>query len=434
MMTTGCKKVLRDDYLKIENLVKEHELTSKNSLHLVPTENLLSPLARLFLLSDGVGRYALDNFDNGNWFLAGSENLNKIENIINKKVKSLFGARYSNIAPLSGMNCMLIMLYAMKSQTNSMFHMPMCFGGHDCTSKLAQTIGVTSSNLIFDRENLCIDVDKSAKQINKNNSSHIYLDSSMILFPHPIRELRKAITNKSIITYDGSQVMGLIAGGSFQKPLKEGADFLSGSVHKSFFGPQKAIILGKEINDCSEKVTRSAKELISNKHMNDVLAFSISLLEMDKFGAKYSSQCIKNAKAFAEEMYLKGFDVQASEKNFTQSQQVWINPEKISTNLKKPLIELAKSNIFINQTRIPSLGGELGWRIGTQEITRLGMKEEQMKEIAKIMSDNLNGKKNSNETKQSVLNLRDEFSEIKYCLKLDNSRLRGLLDLFGYSI
>ena len=432
MTTYGCKRNFCKKYVEIEDLVREHEITSRSALHLVPTENLLSPLAKTFLMSDGSSRYALENPRNAvGWYLAGEDKLNEIERITRKNVKTLFNANYSNIAPLSGINCMSIMLSGLKLPKQVLFTMPMKFGGHECTVSIAKRFGIKSGLLSYDENGLVVDVERSAKKINKSKNAHIYLDSSMILFPHPIKELRKELTTETIITYDGSQIMGLIAGGLFQKPLKEGADFLCGSVHKSFFGPQKAIIVGKK-NSLSKNLEIALSQFVSNKHMGDVISFSISVLEMLEFGTEYARQCVKNSKALAEGLYCRGFKVQAEELGFTESNQIWVDVGNDVYKSKRVLFDFAKANIFINLTRIPSLGGKPGWRIGTQELTRLGMRENEMDLIASFISDIFIGKKSSSVVRKDVDLLRKNFSIPKYCVNPKKKHLKTLFELFSY--
>ena len=103
------------------------------------------------------------------------------------------------------------------------------------------------------------------------------------------------------IMYDGAHVLGLIAGGYFQDPLREGADMLVGSTHKTFPGPQGGIILCRDelAGDIDEAVFPG---LVSNHHLHHMAGLGIATAEMLEFGREYAGQIIKNAKKLAESL------------------------------------------------------------------------------------------------------------------------------------
>jgi glycine hydroxymethyltransferase len=182
--------------------------------------------------------------------------------------------------------------------------------------------------------------------------------------------------------------LGLIAGGQFQQPLKEGADLMMGSTHKTFPGPQGGIILSHKEN---EEIIDEAvfPGVVSNHHLHHLLGLGIATAEMLEFGEAYAKQTIKNAKALGQAMYERGFDVLCEDLGFTESHQVAVDLRNIrsASDIAK---ELADNNVILNKNLLPGDNRDnsddpSGIRIGTQEITRRGLKEKEMDEVAEFI-------------------------------------------------
>ena len=185
--------------------------------------------------------------------------------------------------------------------------------------------------------------------------------------------------------YDGAHVLGLIAGGQFQQPLKEGADLMMGSTHKTFPGPQGGIILSHKEN---EEIIDNAvfPGVVSNHHLHHLLGLGIATAEMLEFGQDYAKQTIKNAQALGQAMCELGFNVLCEDLGFTQSHQIAVDLSAIgpASDIAR---DLANNNIILNKNLLPgddrdNSGNPSGIRIGTQEITRRGLKEKEIDEVA----------------------------------------------------
>src|SRR5205807_2665594 len=172
-------------------------------------------------------------------------------------------------------------------------------------------------------------------------------------FPTPLRELHDAFQDAGCrVWYDGAHVMGLIAGGTFQDPLHEGADVLTGSTHKTLPGPQHGILLSDSEDEKFLKRLQRAvfPGVVSNHHLHAMAALGVTLAEFLAFGRDYAAQIVRNA--------------------------------KVATDLEK-------ARIITNKNLLPwdtSPVRPSGIRLGTQELTRLGMKEAQMREVADLFA------------------------------------------------
>ncbi|MHA1339412.1 MAG: serine hydroxymethyltransferase [Promethearchaeota archaeon] len=425
---------------KIQNLLKEHHSMFSNAIPLIASENITSIQCREACNSDLSHRYA-EGWP-GERVYAGCEYLDQVEMICQDLAKKYFNVRYADVRPISGVVANLIMFTAFTEPGDKMIATSIPSGGHISHGpKYAKT----SKNLIngtagavhgldvnyfkFDWDEMNINVDESAKIIREIKPKLVLFGCSVFLFPHPVKELSEVAKEVNArVGYDGAHVLGLIGSGYFQDPLREGAEILTGSTHKTLPGPQHGILLyDKDDNEEIEYLKKCAfPALLSNHHLHNVAGLAITLAEMIEFGKAYHAQVIKNAKKLAESLYERGFNVLCEHKGFTKSHQVVIdvsNFEKsfgLGGDIEKAL---EKANIIVNRNLLPwdivrdkrNYMNPGGLRLGTSEITRLGMKESEMEQIAEFMKQIVIDRVDPKKIKEQVMEFRKDFQEIKYC-------------------
>jgi glycine hydroxymethyltransferase len=213
---------------------------------------------------------------------------------------------------------------------------------------------------------------------------------SMTLFPLPVREMSRIIEGwGGRFVYDGAHQAGLIAGGQFQDPLAEGAAVLTGSAGKTFSGPQSGMMMWNA-PDLTKPLTDAVFPVLAATHqVNRVAALAVSAAEMLEFGQVYMAQIVKNSQALGAALESRGIPVLAAERGYTQSHQVIANVREFGGGLDVAH-KLAEANIIANKNLIPGDQPEdwdrpSGLRMGTIEITRLGLMEEDMDTIAEFI-------------------------------------------------
>src|SRR3989454_698625 len=234
-------------------------------------------------------------------------------------------------------------------------------------------------------------VDGTAKVLRLVKPKVAAFGQSVFLFPTPLRELRDAFQEAGChVWYDGAHVMGLIAGGQFQDPLHEGADVLTGSTHKTLPGPQHGILLSDSEDDKFIKRLQRAvfPGVVSNHHLHAMAALGITLAEFLEFGRDYAAQIVRNAKALAQALHERGIKALAEKHGFTQSHAIALDVAALGGGAKVAG-DLEKANIITNKNLLPwdtSSVKPSGIRLGTQELTRLGMREPEMDEVADLFA------------------------------------------------
>jgi glycine hydroxymethyltransferase len=405
---------------EIKKITKKHHEWMKNSINLIASENITSTSVREALSTDLSHRYA-EGLP-GKRFYEGCKYIDQIEEMTIELSKKLFQAEHANVQPISGVVANLASFFAVSDQGDSIMALEVPVGGHISHASVSAA-GIRCLNVHphpFDPEKMNIDADAMKKRILEEKPKIVLLGGSLFLFPHPVEDAREAADEVGAkVMYDGAHVLGLIAGGYFQDPLKEGADLLVGSTHKTFPGPQGGIILCK--NDIAEDVDEAVfPGVVSNHHLHHLAALGIATAEMLEFGADYANQTIKNAQKLGENLYELGFNVLCEDQGFTKSHQVVMDVSNINhaSVLAK---SLEQNNVILNKNLLPwddvnRTDDPSGIRMGTQEITRRGMKESEMAEVAGYIKNVVMDGKN---VKEEVTEFMNHYTMVHYAFQSD---------------
>ena len=279
--------------------------------------------------------------------------------------------------------------------------------------------------LPFDERSMNVDVDATRRKVEKlaaegRKPKLVVFGGSVFLFPHPVRELSDYLKSMDIkVAYDGAHVLGLIAGGEFQDPLREGADVLMGSTHKTLPGPQGGVILSweKYADQIKQAVFPSN---VSNHHLHHVAGKAVAFAEMLAFGREYASQVVRNARRLAEELAARGFKVLGEALGYTRSHQVVVDVVGQGGGMRVEK-KLEASNIIVNRNLLPydlregrSYRDPGGIRMGVQEVTRLGMRESEMVEIAELIARAVMKDEPAERVAADVAELRRGFNRVHY--------------------
>ena len=378
-----------------------------DSINLLPSENVTSPQLRALLSSDFGHRYTLPvNADFAGDFIEnsyrGTRLSSEIEESAERVACEVFRSKFACVQPLSGHIAAMIVIASTAPKGEVVCSVAPDNGGYDGYAQdyIPDLFGLSACRLPFDAKSHNLDIEATNQLIRDKEPRLVVLGASFFLFPYDMKPIKEAcVSAGSTLVYDGSHVLGLIAGGEFQKPLKEGADALYGSTHKSFFGPQGGLIVtdGEEINAAVRK--NLTWRIVDNIHWNRVAALGQALLEAKKFGPAYAKQVVKNSKRLGKELAERGFPIMFGDLGYTESHQLLIDQKKVKKKFRMTFndfsVRMEKSNIIIDSVA----------RLGTAEMTRLGMKERDIPELADIFMEAAAGK----DAKKNVRRFRDRY-------------------------
>src|SRR5487761_546635 len=389
--------------LDLRKKVRQHEKwRTTKTLNLIASENYASPETRSYLATDLSNRYtARDRFYRGTKFS------DEIEDLAVELAKKLYRAKFADVRAISGHTCSLIVFMSLLHSGNKIVTCPPKYGGYPGSSELGLGPLLSLRNLYFpyDRNKMNIIPDQTKELLESEKPEMTVFGSSFIPFPYNIKQSLPD-DYQGFRIYDGSHVMGLIAGGKFQDPLREGCSILMGSTHKSLFGPQGGLILSNDAEVFSKIDAKIFPGIVDNIHWNRVACLTFAMLELLKFGERYAAQITRNSKALASSLDELGIPVKSKEYGFTESHQVILNfDEQKSIEIANMLQEL-------------DVITDVGIRLGTSEITRRGMKEKEMQQIAEILSEAINRKSSKSEIRKRVHRLVSEHAGIEYTFNL----------------
>jgi glycine hydroxymethyltransferase len=428
---------------EIRNILIEHHDLFQTAIPLIASENITSPAVDEACISDFSHRYA--EGWSGQRVYAGCKYIDQVEDICMELAKDYFRCIHADVRPISGVVANLTMYNAFTSDNNGkMCCMSIIRGGHishgprfaksgrEIFGTAGTTRGLDIEYLAFDNDEMNLDVDKSAKIIRDFEPELVLFGGSVFLFPHPVKELSEVAKEVgAYVGYDAAHVAGLIGSGYFQDPLREGADAMTMSTHKTLPGPQHGTLVSNR-EDLVETLRSCAfPALLSNHHLHNVAGLAIALAEMLHFGKDYHKNVIENAKALGQALHERGLKVLMEHKGFTNSHQIVVDiaEHEKSIGLGGDIEALLESsNIILNRNLLPRdltegrhYENPGGLRIGTSEITRLGMGKSEMQEIAEFMKKVIIDKKDPKKVKKEVSDFRREFQEIKYCFQKENN-------------
>ena len=387
---------------EILGIVKKHEhWRGSQCLNLIPSENVMSSAVRSLLSSELGNRYtSRDNFYMGTRFT------DEIEHYGEELARKLFRAERADLRPLSGHIADLIVLANFAKPGDTLMCLSPESGGYPGMWKegLAGLLGLRTVALPFSKNDRNVRVEQAKEEIRRVKPKLVVFGASLITFPHPVKEIVEvARENNAFVGFDGSHVMGLIAGNQFQDPLREGAYALFGSTHKTFFGPQGGIILADKEHGALLQ-SRIYPAFVDNAHWNRIAALTLALAEMERFGEAYAKQVVRNSQTLAKALHDHGFPVECEHLGFTKSHQTILDFGSYEKG-RAVAEKLERANIV----------ADCVVRIGTCEVTRRGMREKEMLKIAELLKRVVIDNERHEKIRKDVAKLSEEFQETEYC-------------------
>jgi glycine hydroxymethyltransferase len=406
---------------EVEGIVRANDAWRLHrTINLIASENVLSHRARALLGSDFGHRYAEGHPEKGKRYYQGTKNIDQIEAHTRDSMKKLFGVKNAEVRTISGTNANDVVFSSFVKPEDKVIVNSLEVGGHISHQPMGGMGKYTRNILRWPRDpknGYAIDVARSRDLIAREKPKLVVIGKSLIMLPEPARQLAEVCKEHgTLLVFDGAHVLGLIAGKQFQDPLAEGCDILLGSTHKTFFGPQRGVILSNLEDERWRRIDKVAfPGSLSNHHLFTLPPLLVATYEMMDFGPVYARQVCANAQAFARALVKHGFDVQLADYGYTQSHQVALDVKRQGGG-RECAEKLEANDIICNYNLLPhddpkAVMKPSGLRLGVQEMTHWGMKEPEMEEIARFFSECLIQQKS---VKEGVNAFRSKFVEVHY--------------------
>ena len=377
----------------LEAVQKNEEWRGQRCINLLAPEAPTSPVVRALLSSEIGTRAAEGNIGRVNRWFAGTKYIDEVEALCVELLKVAFRCHYADHRLMGSMLGNMAVYHALAQPGDVIMSAPQPFGGHSSNRSdgPAGMRGLQIFDVPFNADELDVDLDRFAAAARQYKPKLVVMGMSMTLFPLPVREMSAIIAEwGGKFIFDGAHQAGLIAGGQFQDPLNEGAVILTGSAGKTFSGPQSGMILWND-PELTKPITDTIFPVLAATHqVNRVAALAVSAAEMIEYGKFYMAQIVRNAKALGRALDERGIPVLCAERGYSQSHQIIARVNQFGGGLEVAH-RLAQANIITNKNLLPEdrpadWDHPSGLRVGTIEVTRLGMNENDMETIADFIA------------------------------------------------
>lgn len=446
---------------KLTDLLRRTEENTRWRQHrcvnLIPSETTPSLLVKIVEIADPCGRYAEHRTLKGReiYFYQGTDFIRDVEEEARRELCAYFGCADMELRPVSGQMANEVVFKALTRWVNRRSERggapagapPAPFrrlraamvndltkGGHLSSQPMGALFNYVDHDPATGRERVAHfplagdnpyrpDPSRLAEVLHDARPELVVFGKSMFLYPEPVAqvaEIARSLDPRPLLMFDMAHVLGLY--GAFQSPFAEGADIVTGSTHKTFFGPQRGLVAGNLAADgpfkglWTEVKGRAFPGSTSNHHLGTLLALLVSAYEMNRFREDYQRQVIANARAFAAALAALGVKVEGDASDgYTRTHQVLARVSDHGTG-EAIARRLEENNIVVNYQALPddaSFVDSSGIRMGVQEMTRFGMREGDFEGLAALLADCvLRDRRVGGE----VTRLRAGFTRMGYCL------------------
>ena len=421
-LLNACRSAEEMQQAVLDAVARNEEWRGQRCINLLAPEAPTSPTARALLSSEVGIRAAEGHIGAVNRWFVGTQYIDEIEALCMELLKKVFRTRYADHRLMGSMLGNMTVYAALTEPGDVIMSVAQPFGGHS-SNRLDGPAGVRGLKIVdipFDPQELEVDLDMFRKMAPLVRPNLVSLGLSMTLFPYPVEAMRDIVAEwGGKIFFDGAHQLGLIAAGQFQDPIREGAVVLTGSAGKTFAGPQSGIIVWDDPELTGPITDAIFPVLVATHQVNRVAALAVSAAEMLTFGDTYMRQIVRNAQALGDALHRRGIPVLGAHKGYTRTQQVIADVRKFGGGLEVAQ-RLARANIITNKNLIPTDKPENwdhpgGLRVGTIEVTRLGMGEEDMETIADFMARILVEKVAPEDVMEDVIEFRMPRQSMYYC-------------------
>ncbi len=373
----------------VEAVNRNAEWRGRRCINLLAPEAPTSPTVRALLSAEIGTRAAEGHIGRVNRWFAGTQYIDEVESLCVELLKLAFRSRYADHRLMGSMLGNMAVYHAMAQPGDVIMSAAQPFGGHS-SNRVDGPAGFRGLQIVdvpFDPVELEVDLDAFAQVARQMRPRLVVMGMSMTLFPLPVRAMSSLIAEwGGKFVYDGAHQAGLIAGGQFQDPLNEGAVVLTGSAGKTFSGPQSGLIVWNDPQLTVPLADSIFPVLAATHQVNRVAALAVAAAEIIEYGNVYMAQIVKNSQALGKALDERGIPVIGAKRGYSRTHQVIADVKQFGGGLEVAH-RLAGANIITNKNLVPGDRPEdwdrpSGLRIGTIEITRLGLREADMSTIA----------------------------------------------------
>ncbi len=359
----------------------------REKIELIASENFVSPAVMEAMGSPLTNKYA-EGYP-GKRYYGGCEYVDIVEDLARERAKKLFGAEFANVQPHSGAQANLAVFFAAMKPGDTYLGMNLAHGGHLSHGSPVNISGKYFNVVPYGVDSVTqrIDYDALYKLAVENKPKMILAGASAYAREIDFAKFREIADEVgAYLMVDMAHIAGLVAAGLHQSPVPY-ADFVTTTTHKTLRGPRGGLIL------CKEKYAKDINKAVfpgcqGGPLMHVIAAKAVCLKEaLSPEFKTYQAQIKKNAATLASELMSRGIDIVSGG---TDNHLMLVDLIKQGKTGKEVEHNLDEVGITCNKNTIPndpqSPFVTSGIRLGTPAVTTRGFIEEDMKEVAELIS------------------------------------------------
>lgn len=416
----------REIAARVDRIVDDHHLWRRTQcINLNCAENVMSPLSSRLLGCDMALRSG-EGFPGDRPHPPGQQtkHLDEIEAIIVALAKRMFRVDHVEWRPMSSTMANTAVFMSLLERGDLIFSQAEDGGGNYSYHEVAGAgvAGLRVRNIPFTGEAFEIDLDRTRDMMRRERPRMIVIGGSNILFPYPVRELAEIAREiDARILYDAAHVSVFIAAGLFQDPIAEGADLVTLSTHKVMAGPVGGMVLTNDEAAAYKVHTILHPTFMQTRGGAVYPSLAFRLAELIEHGEAYALQLNRNAKALAAALEAEGFRLIARDRGYTETQQVYVSFGSVE-RAKEAQDRAQSANILLAANYLAgdmSRGGRTGGRMSVQELTRQGLREAEMAEVARFMRRVILDRAPPEAVAREIEAFLEPFHAIRFCFEPD---------------
>ena len=367
----------------IYDITSKFQNFHKNSLPLCAAENVISDFVKEPLKADFQERYIMGsayNYSIDDNFI-GSEYILPYYKMIDDLGKELFHAKFTDARTLTGMNAANLLISALCQKGDNIMILGKSWGGHASMRPTFERLGANVFEAPYNLDEYDFDYGRLNQMLKEQNIKFLNIAPSDILFEH---HFEKIDTSNTVVLFDYSQTLGLIAAGLLQNPLDYVKNsILFGGTHKTMPGPAHGLIMTNS-DDLYDKIDKEINpKYLRNIQTHQVVSLLFTMIEMKYFGVEYQKNTVRIANCLGEMLTQKGFTVAQKNGIYTQTHQLFLEMPK--ENMEIMFQNAQSQGITLNTKKKALFHGGYGIRLGLQEISRYNWDNDALQKIADIL-------------------------------------------------
>jgi glycine hydroxymethyltransferase len=374
----------------LERVVEEHDDWRRRCLNLNPAESVLSRRCQALLASDMATRLS-EGLPGSKIYPHAFQNryIDEIEGIVIALLRRQFKAAHVDWRPMSTSMANAAVFFSLLSAGDVVLSQSEDGGGNFSyhTSGPAGLRDLRIHDMPTATEFFEIDIDGLAREVDRLKPKLLTIGGSNVLFPYPLQEIR-AIADRvgALVLYDAAHLGLLVSTGVFQRPLEEGAHVVTASTHKVMFGPVGGFVLTNDDHIANKIISLTFPGFMQTRDQNKYAALACALLELEKHGVFLAQQMVRNAQTLARHLADEGLNVLAEDRGYTKTHQIFVRVGEERARAFE--LGCQRANILLTDCALSgdrAHGKRSGLRLATHEVTRIGLREGDMREVARFI-------------------------------------------------